>query len=196
MPNENYRMSAGDFAKLVGRTVSTVQRWDRDGVLTAYRTAGGRRYYTIEHYLQIKGPITAGRGDIGYCRVLNESDSKGHDRQRSLINSYCADHRIIISNWIHDVGNGFTLARTQTSKLFDMIEIGLVRSLVLTHRDRILMIGYESFEEFCKKHSVDIIVVADSLGDQFKDHVNFEEEFNSFLSMMPRAQSYLLFKKE
>ncbi|MGN0464992.1 MAG: helix-turn-helix domain-containing protein, partial [Lachnospiraceae bacterium] len=44
-----------DFAKLIGVSVKTLQRWDREGILKANRTPTNRRYYTYEQYLQFKG---------------------------------------------------------------------------------------------------------------------------------------------
>ena len=38
--------SVGKFAKLIGKCVRTVQRWDKDGLLVAKRSATGRRFYT------------------------------------------------------------------------------------------------------------------------------------------------------
>ena len=39
-----------EFAKLVGVSVKTLQRWDRQGLLKANRTVSNRRFYTEEHY--------------------------------------------------------------------------------------------------------------------------------------------------
>lgn len=50
----------GEFAKLIGVAVITLQKWDRQGKLRAYRTLGGRRYYTEEHLKKIE----ATRGDV------------------------------------------------------------------------------------------------------------------------------------
>ena len=44
-----------EFSKLVRRSVKTVQRWDRDGVLVAHRTMTNRRYYTEQHLIQVLG---------------------------------------------------------------------------------------------------------------------------------------------
>ena len=43
-----------EFAKIAGVSVNTLQRWDREGRLTAYRTPAGRRYYTRKHVIEIK----------------------------------------------------------------------------------------------------------------------------------------------
>ena len=49
----NYKLK--DFAELLGVSVKTLQRWDRDGTLKANRTPTDRRYYTYDQYLQFKG---------------------------------------------------------------------------------------------------------------------------------------------
>lgn len=44
-----------DFAELLGVSVKTLQRWDREGTLKANRTLTDRRYYTYEQYLKFIG---------------------------------------------------------------------------------------------------------------------------------------------
>ena len=39
-----------DFAELLGVSVKTLQRWDREGTLKANRTPTDRRYYTYDQY--------------------------------------------------------------------------------------------------------------------------------------------------
>ena len=39
----------------INRSVNTLQRWDRDGVLIAHRTLTNRRYYTLEDYNKVMG---------------------------------------------------------------------------------------------------------------------------------------------
>ena len=40
----------GEFAKLIGVHIKTLQKWDREGVLKAHRTPTNRRFYTHEQY--------------------------------------------------------------------------------------------------------------------------------------------------
>ena len=44
-----------DFAELLGVSLKTLQRWNREGTLKANRTPTNRRYYTYDQYLQFKG---------------------------------------------------------------------------------------------------------------------------------------------
>lgn len=43
-----------EFAEMIGVSVKTLQRWDREGKLTAFRTLTNRRYYTDEHLIKCK----------------------------------------------------------------------------------------------------------------------------------------------
>ena len=38
-----------EFAEMVGVSVKTLQRWDNEDILKAFRTPTNRRYYTDEH---------------------------------------------------------------------------------------------------------------------------------------------------
>lgn len=60
-----------DFAELLGVSVKTLQRWDREGTLKANRTPTDRRYYTYNQYLQFKGINTENdtRQIVIYARV-------------------------------------------------------------------------------------------------------------------------------
>ena len=44
-----------DFAELLGVSVKTFQRWDRENILKVKRTLTDRRYFTYEQYLEFKG---------------------------------------------------------------------------------------------------------------------------------------------
>lgn len=57
-----------EFAKLVGVSVKTLQRWDRDGVLKAHRSPTNRRYYTDD---QVN--LTNSTGIVGAIRSIVKS---------------------------------------------------------------------------------------------------------------------------
>jgi hypothetical protein len=45
--------SIGKFAKLVGVSVDTLERWDKKGLLKAGRTLSGRRMYTADDVKEV-----------------------------------------------------------------------------------------------------------------------------------------------
>lgn len=59
-----------EMAKRLNVTVRTLQRWDKEGTLKAYRTPTNRRYYTEEQYLNYIGkPLSKKRKNVAYARV-------------------------------------------------------------------------------------------------------------------------------
>ena len=48
-----YMYTPSEFGKRIHVSVKTLQRWDRQGVFKAHRTATNRRYYTQEDLLSI-----------------------------------------------------------------------------------------------------------------------------------------------
>lgn len=70
-----------DFAELLGVSVKTLQRWDRDGILKANRTPTDRRYYTYDQYLQFKGIQTENDMLRKYKNQINEDEEIAKELQ-------------------------------------------------------------------------------------------------------------------
>lgn len=45
--------SVGKMAKKLGKSIKTLQNWDKSGILTAYRSPTNRRFYTHDQYLDV-----------------------------------------------------------------------------------------------------------------------------------------------
>ena len=64
-----------EFAKMVNVSVRTLQRWDNEGTLVAFRTPTNRRYYTHSQYLTYIGTSSKQeenrRKVVIYTRVSN-----------------------------------------------------------------------------------------------------------------------------
>ena len=80
-----------DFAELVGVSVKTLQRWDREGILKSNRTPTNRRYYTYEQYLQFKGinVETDSRQLVIYARVSTRNQKDDLQNQISFLRQFC-----------------------------------------------------------------------------------------------------------
>ena len=74
-----------DFAELLGISVKTLQRWDREGILKANRTPTDRRYYTYDQYLQFKGINIENdkRQAVIYARVYYKKSKRRFAKTRS-----------------------------------------------------------------------------------------------------------------
>lgn len=78
-----------EFAELLGVSVKTLQRWDREGTLTANRTPTNRRYYTYKQYLEFKG-ITEddARKVVLYARVSTKNQKDDLQKQTAFYGSF------------------------------------------------------------------------------------------------------------
>ena len=75
---------------MIGVTVRTLQQWDRDKKLAAYRTPKNRRYYTEEQirgYLRIRGPEKQ-RVTVVYMRVSSQAQKPDLKNQRQRLEEF------------------------------------------------------------------------------------------------------------
>jgi predicted site-specific integrase-resolvase len=152
--------SPKNFSKLVGVSVFTLQRWDRNGTLTAHRTPTNRRYYTHDQYLQYRGLVSDEQGKtIAYARVSSPSQKKDLILQKDALRAYCLEQSIKVDQWIEDIGSALNYQRKGFNQVIEDIELGHVKRLVLGYEDRFVRFGYDWFEAFCERHGTEIVVV-------------------------------------
>ena len=98
-----------EFAKLIGKSVSTLRRWDSEGKLRAKRSIRNQRYYD-EHDLQkaLNLPTKIEeRKTIVYCRVSSRGQLDDLKSQEKAMETYCLNAGISIDEWICEIGGRF-----------------------------------------------------------------------------------------
>lgn len=151
--------SPKDFGALIGRSTNTLQRWDREGRLHAHRSpVSNRRFYTHDQYLEYMGMNTQSeRLNIAYTRVSGVAQKPDLVNQVNALECYCTEQSIVVDEWMQDIGSGLNYKRKQFIRLFELIEQGRVKTLLIAHRDRLVRFGFEWFEAFCERHGTQII---------------------------------------
>src|SRR5260370_41774439 len=78
--------AVAQFAKQVGVSVKTLQRWDREGSLKAKRTLSGRRYYDeADLATALNLPQRpALRRTVAYCRVSGPAQASVRDSPHGI----------------------------------------------------------------------------------------------------------------
>ncbi len=148
-----------EFAKMIGRTVQTLQRWDTEGILKAHRTPTDRRFYTHDQYLEFIGQKASASRIAVYTRVSGSGQKADLASQRAALEQYCAVHGKAVAHWLSDVGSGLNYERKHFTQLMEMVERGEVAEIVIAHQDRLVRFGYEWFEAFCARHGCVITVM-------------------------------------
>ena len=150
-----------DFAELLGVSVKTLQRWDRDGILKANLTPTNRRYYTYDQYLQFKGIQTENdiRDTVIYARVSTRNQKDDLQNQVEFLKQFCNAKGIIVNQCIEDFGSGLNYNRKKWNKLLDEVMENKIKTIVISNKDRFIRFGYDWFEKFCEKFNTKIIIV-------------------------------------
>lgn len=154
-----------DFAELLGVSVKTFQRWDRENILKVKRTLTDRRYFTYEQYLEFKG-INGSDNDrktVIYTRVSTNWQKDDLKNQIEFLLNFTSSKGIIVDEIIEDIGSGLNYNRRKWNKLIEECMGNKIDSIIVTHKDRFIRFGYDWFERFLSKYNVKIIVVNNEL---------------------------------
>lgn len=151
-----------EMAELIGVSVPTLQRWDREGVLKAYRTPTNRRYYTKEQYLKyINAPLENQRKVIGYLRVSSRNQIDDLKNQKQFIKQFCNAKGIVVDDYMTDIGSGLNYKRQNWNKLLNQVMNNEIETIYITYKDRFIRFGYEWFENLCYKYDTKIVILND-----------------------------------
>ena len=156
-------LSVGEAASVLGVSVSTMRRWEKEGKLEASsRTEGGHRRYQLSSLLKNNYESAVKRRVIGYCRVSSYDQKADLVRQVKRLEEHCT-MRGCKYEIIQDMGSGLNFKKRGLRKLLRLIMTGQVEKLILTHKDRLLRFGSELIFELCSFFQTEVVVVeADS----------------------------------
>lgn len=149
-----------EFAKCIGVSVKTLQRWDREGRLKPLRSPSNRRMYTHEHLaeaFQLKSSTP--KRTVVYLRVADPSGRFDLVSQRTALESFCAARGLTVDEWMVEIGDGLNYARPKLLELVEAIMGGEVQVLVTAHQDRLARFGSELIEYICRLHGCELLVL-------------------------------------
>ena len=150
-----------EFAELLGVSVKTLQRWDREGILKANRTPTDRRYYTYAQYLQFKGIQTENdrRDVVIYARVSTRNQKDDLQNQVKFLKQFCNAKGMIVNQCMEEFGSGLNYNRKKWNKLLEDVMENNIKTIVISSKDRFIRFGYDWFEKFCEKFHTKIMIV-------------------------------------
>ena len=150
----------GEFALRVGRSASTVRRWEREGRITAQRTASGQRYFTDADVRRVLQPgfDESARQTVVYCRVSSPGQKDDLDSQVQAMEQFCLGRGLAVDRWITEIGGGMNLTREKLLAVMDAIERGEIATLVIAHKDRLARFGFDYLEYVAEKNGCTLLV--------------------------------------
>ena len=150
-----------EMAEKLGVSVKTLQRWDNAGKLPARRTPSNQRYYTEDQYLDYIGmPIEKPhRKVVAYARVSSRNQRNDLKHQIDFIRTFANARGIILDECIEDIGSGLNYNRPKWNDLLQAVMRDEVATIYVTYKDRFIRFGFEWFENLCKQHQTEIVVL-------------------------------------
>ena len=148
-----------DFAELLGVSVKTLQRWDREGTLKANRTPTDRRYYTYDQYLQFKGINTENddRQVVIYARVSTRDQKDDLQDQVSFLRQFCNARGVIVDQCIEQYGSGLNYNRKKWNQLLDEVMEQTIKPSQLHIKTDLSDLDMTGLKKFCMKFNTTIV---------------------------------------
>ena len=119
-------MGTGAAAKLLGTTVKTLQRWEREGRLVPVaRTASNRRRYTeaqLRAFLRLPSRALPCRV-VAYCRVSSAAQRPDLVNQRRVLEQFTAARGLAGVEYVEEVGGDMDFRRERFFVLMDAMTI-------------------------------------------------------------------------
>lgn len=158
-----YRMN--EAVKLLGISIRTLQRWDKENRIRVHRTAANQRRIPESEIKRILGEATVvpptGRILILYARVSSHEQKKKGDLDRQV--QYMKDqldltlYEKVIE--IRDVGSGMSDSRKGYRRLRHLAKTRQITEVAVRFKDRLTRFNFELVEEFLESHNVKLRVL-------------------------------------
>jgi len=156
-------MRTGKAATLLGVSVKTLQRWEREGrLIPVARTDSNRRLSPetqIREVIGLRQTNHAPTKLVAYCRVTSAAQRTDLANQRNVLEEFVAAKGLAGVECIEEIGSGLNFKRKRFLALMDAIGRREVKMLILAHRDRLTRFGFEWFEHYAKTHGCEVLVL-------------------------------------
>ena len=174
-------VSLSEAALICGVSVSTMRRWDKDGIFhPTIRTLGNHRRYSIKD-LKIKlglSTVKDSRISVGYGRVSSSGQKEDLSRQLDKLKNYLQKQNRSFEV-ISDLGSGLNYKKKGLKRLFKLITSYQITELVITHKDRLLRFGSEILFFLCKAFDVKVTIL-----EECKNLTDEEKLSNDVIELM------------
>jgi predicted site-specific integrase-resolvase len=156
-------MSTGKAANLLGVSVKTLQRWEREGrLIPIARTDSNRRRYTevqIREFIGLRHVESEPTRLVAYGRVSSAAQKPDLAHQRKVLEEFVVARGLANVEFIEEVGGGLDFKRKRFLELTEAIGRREIKTLILAHRDRLTRFGFEWFEHFAKINGCELLVL-------------------------------------
>lgn len=163
-------------------TRQTLYRWRRDGVIDYSKTPSGRYIYGYNNSYEAAGEKEIEiKKTVIYARVSTSGQKENLDRQIKRLKQFASANGMIIDDIHFEIASALNYNRKKFNKMLNDIFDGKIETILIEYKDRLVRVGFDHFENICKRFGVKLIVV-DKTEDLSKD--KHKEIINDLVSIM------------
>lgn len=78
-----------------------------------------------------------------YLRVSSNGQKPDLRNQKEAVQAFCNLHFLRVDEWLQEVASGLNYKRPIFSSLFEEVESGQVKKIIVAHKDRLVRFGFE-----------------------------------------------------
>ena len=152
-------LAISEAAAVLGVSVTTLRRWEKEGKLASERTRAGHRRYNLSKIkpgLLLAEDVTI--KTIAYARVSSHDQRADLERQKQVLEFYCARQ-----GWTYevvaDLGSGMNYHKKGLKRLLNDILSDKIGRLVISHKDKLLRFGAELVFAICAAKNVEVVIL-------------------------------------
>ena len=145
------------LAKDLGITKATLYNWRLAGKISFVRSQTGRNFVTLQTYNNLLGIKQKKQQKVViYCRVSSTVNKNNFQIQKQRLTNYCYAKGYKIHKIICQFGSGINDKRPKLQKL---LEDGDFTKIIVQHKDRLTILGFNYIEVLLKKDNKEIQVI-------------------------------------
>ena len=115
---------------------------------------------------------------VTYSRVSSHGQKDDLKSQQSFIENFVASNGLQVDKNLSDIGSGLNYERKNFLKILELVEQNKIEKIIIAHKDRFVRFGFDYFQNFCKKHNTEIIII--NL-DSYSPEQEFTEDLISII---------------
>ncbi len=151
------------IADVLGLSVQTIRRWEKDGKLKAIRSPGNRWLFSVDEVKRLVGMPTGSRVVI-YARVSSAEQKTDGNLQRQVdrLHTHAIEHGYDVVRVFSEQASGINENRKQLSALLKLAEERQMERqmerVLIEFPDRLARFGYRYLERFLNSREVAVEV--------------------------------------
>ena len=172
-------MKSYKVLKLLNITRPTLSRYVKEKIVKYKVQPNGFYDYDEESVYKILNKSIE-RKNVIYTRVSTQKQKTDLENQKKIVEKYCIENGIKISDIYSDIGSGINFDRKEFQRLLDDVVNHKISKIYITYKDRLSRVSFDMFKNLFSNFNCEIVVLND-----IEDAQTIEKEiFNEIISLI------------